>query len=76
MNREIDILRVLAHPHVIRLYEVISTPTDIYVVTEYLPGGELFDYIVQRGKLQESDARKFFQQVCTVSASSFAFPII
>lgn len=51
------------HPHIIRLYEVIETPTDIYVVMEYVKSGELFDYIVEKGRLQEDEARNFFQQV-------------
>ena len=52
------------HPHIIRLYEVIETPSDIYVVMEYVKSGELFDYIVEKGRLQEDEARNFFQQVC------------
>jgi serine/threonine protein kinase len=32
-------------------YEVIDTPTDIFSVMEYVPGGELFDYIVSRGRV-------------------------
>ncbi|XP_052196721.1 SNF1-related protein kinase catalytic subunit alpha KIN10 [Diospyros lotus] len=63
VRREIKILRLFMHPHIIRLYEVIETPTDIYVVMEYVKSGELFDYIVERGRLQEDEARKFFQQI-------------
>ena len=44
--REIRVLKLFSHPHIIRLYEVIDTPSDIYVVMEYVSGGELFDYIV------------------------------
>lgn len=51
------------HPHIIRLYEVIETRSDIYVVMEYVKSGELFDYIVEKGRLQEDEARNFFQQV-------------
>lgn len=47
------------HPHIIRLYEVIETPADIYVVMEYVKSGELFDYIVEKGRLQEDEARNF-----------------
>jgi 5'-AMP-activated protein kinase catalytic alpha subunit len=49
--REINILKMFNHPHIIRLYEVIDTVTDIFVVMEYVPGGELFDYIVSKGKV-------------------------
>ncbi|GJD12776.1 SNF1-related protein kinase catalytic subunit alpha KIN10 [Galdieria sulphuraria] len=63
VQREIKILKLFNHPHVVRLYEVIDTPTDIFVVTEYISGGELFDFIVERGRLSEDEARKFFQQI-------------
>nr|QSH71639.1 SNF1-related protein kinase [Hedychium coronarium] len=63
VRREIKILRLFMHPHIIRLYEVIETPSDIYVVMEYVKSGELFDYIVEKGRLQEDEARHFFQQI-------------
>ncbi|PKA66206.1 SNF1-related protein kinase catalytic subunit alpha KIN10 [Apostasia shenzhenica] len=63
VRREIKILRLFMHPHIIRLYEVIETHSDIYVVMEYVKSGELFDYIVEKGRLQENEARRFFQQI-------------
>lgn len=63
VKREIKILKMCMHPHIIRLYEVIETPTDVYVFIEYSSGGELFDYIVERGRLTEKEARRFFQQI-------------
>lgn len=63
VRTEIHILRLFTHPHIIRLYEVIDTATDIYSVMEYVPGGELFEYIVGKGKLDEREARYLFQQI-------------
>ncbi|KAH7387108.1 hypothetical protein KP509_16G005800 [Ceratopteris richardii] len=63
VRREIKILRLFMHPHIIRLYEVIDTPTDIYLSMEYVNSGELFDYIVEKGRLSENEARRFFQQI-------------
>jgi len=63
VRREIEIMRLCNHAHIIRLYEVIDTQRDIFVILEYVSGGELFDYIVQHGKLQENEARRFFQQI-------------
>lgn len=63
IRREIQNLKLFRHPHIIKLYQVISTPTDIFMIMEYVSGGELFDYIVKHGKLQEIDARRFFQQI-------------
>ena len=63
VRTEIHILRLFTHPHIIRLYEVIDTPTDIFTIMEFCSGGELFDYIVSRGKLDENEARGLFQQI-------------
>mmetsp|Transcript_4722 Transcript_4722/g.9611 ORF Transcript_4722/g.9611 Transcript_4722/m.9611 type:complete len:490 (-) Transcript_4722:61-1530(-) len=63
VRREIKILRLFMHPHIIRLYEVVETPTDIFVVMEYVKSGELFDYIVEKGRLGEAEALRFFQQI-------------
>ncbi|QIX00755.1 hypothetical protein AMS68_006272 [Peltaster fructicola] len=66
IEREIQYLQLLRHPHIIKLFTVITTPSEIVMVLEYA-GGELFDYIVQNGKMPEDKARKFFQQiVCAV----------
>jgi len=63
IRREIQNLKLFRHPHIIKLYQVISTPTDIFMIMEYVSGGELFNYIVKHGKLKESEARRFFQQI-------------
>jgi 5'-AMP-activated protein kinase, catalytic alpha subunit len=42
---------------------VIDTPSDIFVIMEYVAGGELFDYIVSRGRLPADEARHFFHMV-------------
>ncbi|KAH8588554.1 kinase-like domain-containing protein [Bisporella sp. PMI_857] len=66
VEREIDCLQLLRHPHIIELYTVIKTQTEIIMVLEYA-GGELFDHIVQHGKMQEDNAMRFFQQIiCAV----------
>ncbi|XP_064604146.1 5'-AMP-activated protein kinase catalytic subunit alpha-2-like isoform X1 [Liolophura sinensis] len=63
IRREIQNLKLFRHPHIIKLYQVMSTPTDIFMVMEYVSGGELFEYIVKNGKLKVSEARRFFQQI-------------
>ena len=53
MRREIKILRLFMHPHIIRLYEVIETPNDIYVVMEYVkvwPGNRLLPFLPQQSE--------------------------
>ncbi|EGD79244.1 CAMK/CAMKL/AMPK protein kinase [Salpingoeca rosetta] len=63
IKREIQILKLFRHPNIIRLYQVISTPKDIFMIMEFVSGGELFDYIRQKGRLSEDESRKFFQQI-------------
>ncbi|KAK6067496.1 Carbon catabolite-derepressing protein kinase [Seiridium cupressi] len=66
VEREIEYLQLLRHPHIIKLYTVIKTNAEIIMVLEYA-GGELFDYIVSHGRMQEDKARRFFQQmICAV----------
>ena len=47
VSREIHILKVIRHPNIIQLYEIIETPKKLYLIMEYASGGELFDYIVK-----------------------------
>jgi len=65
IQREISILKLLDHPNIVQLYDVIEDPKSgtFYLVLELASGGELFDYIVARGKLKEKEARKFFRQI-------------
>eukprot|EP01040_Poterioochromonas_malhamensis_P009687 gene9687-10521_t len=63
VRREMNVLKLCTHPHIIRLYEVIDTPSDTFLIMEYVSGGELFDYILSRGRLSPDEARHFFQQI-------------
>ncbi|XP_074586765.1 CBL-interacting protein kinase 1-like [Curcuma longa] len=63
IKREIATLKLLKHPRVVRLYEVSASKTKIYMVLEYVNGGELFDRIALKGRLSEREGRKVFQQL-------------
>jgi len=60
---EIRTMKELHHQFIIRLYQVIETDSKLFLIIEYCPGGELFDYIVDRGKLSEVEGRKYFRQL-------------
>ncbi|EGD73490.1 CAMK/CAMKL/MELK protein kinase [Salpingoeca rosetta] len=60
---EIEALKDLKHQNICRLYQVIETEDRYFLVLEYAPGGELFDYIVARSRCKEQEARKFFRQI-------------
>ncbi|KAJ3047661.1 MAP/microtubule affinity-regulating kinase 3 [Rhizophlyctis rosea] len=61
--REVRIMKLLSHPHIVRLYEVIDTPKELYLVMEYASGGEIFDYLVAHGRMKEKEARRCFRQI-------------
>lgn len=61
--REISILKVLRHPHIVQLYEIIETSKELYLIMEYASEGELFDYIISRQRVKESEASLLFQQI-------------
>ncbi|XP_038720588.1 CBL-interacting serine/threonine-protein kinase 23-like [Tripterygium wilfordii] len=67
IKREISTMKLIRHPNVIRMYEVMASKTKIYIVLEFVTGGELFDKIASKGRLKEDEARKYFQQlICAV----------
>lgn len=68
IKREISIMRLVRHPNIVELEEVMATKGKIYFVMEYVKGGELFAKVA-KGKLKEDLARKYFQQL--VSAVDF-----
>ncbi|XP_047323893.1 CBL-interacting protein kinase 2-like [Impatiens glandulifera] len=68
IKREISVMRLVKHPHIVQLYEIMASRTKIYFVMEYVKGGELFKKIA-KGKLKEDIARKYFQQL--ISAVDF-----
>nr|DAD36141.1 TPA_asm: hypothetical protein HUJ06_006781 [Nelumbo nucifera] len=63
IKREISTMKLIKHPNVIKLYEVMASKTKIYIVLEFVDGGELFDKIVNNGRLKEDEARRYFQQL-------------
>lgn len=60
---EIDALQQLKHPGIIQLYDVYLTEQKIYIVMEVMEGGELFDYVVQKGTLTEEEASVIVRKV-------------
>ncbi|KAL1832190.1 CBL-interacting serine/threonine-protein kinase 9-like isoform X1 [Daucus carota subsp. sativus] len=63
IKREISTMKLIEHPNVINLVEVMASKTKIFLVLEYVDGGELFDKIAQQGRLSEDEARGYFQQL-------------
>ncbi|XP_069328180.1 MAP/microtubule affinity-regulating kinase 4-like [Eulemur rufifrons] len=63
INREIKIMTMLHHPHIVQLYEVINSGTNIYLIMEYARHGDVYDYLLEVGRMYEDEAREKFRQV-------------
>ncbi|EMD39223.1 hypothetical protein CERSUDRAFT_33474, partial [Gelatoporia subvermispora B] len=65
IEREIVIMKLIEHPNIMRLYDVWETSSELYLILEYVEGGELFDYLCNKGRLSSSEALGYFQQIIT-----------
>ena len=63
MKKEIVTLKMVRHPYVVQLKEVLASRAKIFIVLELIQGGELFDRIVQKGKFDETLSRFYFRQL-------------
>ena len=63
VEKEIKYLKMLNHPNIIELYEIIENSDNFYIVMEYISGGELFNYLVEKGHLDELETSFFFSQL-------------
>jgi len=56
-------MKKLRHPKIVRLHDLFDGPAKLYIVLELVPGGELFDQIVNKGSYEEQDAKSIIQQL-------------
>ena len=64
VQKEISIMKDLDHPNIVRVHEVLMSPQYLYIVMDYIPGGELYSQITKFGKLSEIKCRKYVHQLC------------
>ena len=70
LKEEVEILSKLSHPNIMQLYEVYNDKTNFYIVSEFCPGGELFDAISKKGNFNENEASKIMKQVLSAITHS------
>ena len=63
VSRELHILKIIRHPNIIQLYEILEDDDKLYLIMEFAQGGELFDYIVSRQRIDELESCKIYQQL-------------
>ena len=63
IDREIALMKILDHPHLLNLYDVLESKRHIYIVIEYASHGELFDFLIERRSLNPNVAMHFWRQI-------------
>lgn len=63
VEREIVVMKLINHPNIMKLYDVWETSSDLYLILEYVQGGELFEYLCTKGRLPVEEALSYFQQI-------------
>lgn len=67
LNCEIDVMKSISHPNIVQTYQIFNLKRTIYIVMEYVSGGDLFDFVAQHDNLSEAEGsqcmRSIFQAV-------------
>ena len=63
IRREIVIMKLIDHPNIMSLYDVFEADNELYLLLEFIEGGELFDFLVSRGRLPPLEALHYFKQI-------------
>ena len=75
IEREIIIMKLISHPNIMALYDVWENKNELYLVLEYVEGGELFDFLISNGRLGEQDAVQYFRMIINGVAYCHKFNI-
>ncbi|THH29753.1 hypothetical protein EUX98_g4431 [Antrodiella citrinella] len=76
IDREITMMKLMNHPNIMRIYDVYEGEKQLYLILEYVEGGELFDFLVNRGKLAPLEALGYFKQIIYGLSYAHTFSII
>jgi serine/threonine protein kinase len=76
VDREVVMMKLMDHPNIVRIYDVYEGEKELYLVLEYVEGGELFDLLVNRGKMPALEALEYFKQIVYGLSYAHTFSII
>jgi serine/threonine protein kinase len=76
IDREITMMKLMNHPNIMRIYDVFEGDKELFLVLEYVEGGELFDFLVNRGRLPPNEALIYFRQIVYGLNYAHTFSII
>lgn len=76
LDREIAMMKLMNHPNILRLYDVYQGNNELYLILEYVQGGELFDFLCNKGSLSREEALPFFKQIIYGLNYAHTFSII
>ncbi|KXN91564.1 Serine/threonine-protein kinase HSL1 [Leucoagaricus sp. SymC.cos] len=76
IDREITMMKLMNHPNIMRIYDVFEGEKELFLVLEYVQGGELFDFLVNRGRLPPNEALEYFKQIIYGLNYAHTFSII
>ncbi|KAK0202967.1 kinase-like domain-containing protein [Desarmillaria ectypa] len=76
LQREIVIMKLVDHPNIMKLYDVWDTANHLYLILEHVQGGELFDYLCEKGRLSPSETLRYFQQIIAAVDYCHRFNIV
>ncbi|KAF5379064.1 hypothetical protein D9615_005946 [Tricholomella constricta] len=76
IDREITMMKLMNHPNIMRIYDVYEGDKELFLVLEYVEGGELFDFLVNRGRLPAAEALAYFKQIIYGLNYAHTFSII
>ncbi|KAG6820295.1 hypothetical protein H0H93_002733 [Arthromyces matolae] len=76
IDREITMMKLMNHPNIMRIFDVYEGDKELFLVLEYVEGGELFDFLVNKGRLPPAEARAFFKQIIYGLNYAHTFSII
>jgi len=65
LSEELQIHSKVKHENIVRMHDVVEEGETMYLIFELLEGGDIFDFIIENGRLEEKEAKKLFKQLCT-----------